>query len=113
MSDSNVVGRGSESAPQPERVKAPLAGVIVGLVLVGGLVAWTSTRVATATKAQAAVAEKRAAESERNAALAKQPERVSVVQGTPTTWLPSVELDGTLDNVDRPIDARAKPPRIG
>lgn len=97
MSDSNVVGRGSESAAQPERVKPPLAGVVVGLLLVGGLVAWTSTRVATATKAQAAVAEKRAIEAERNAAIAKQPERVSVVQGTAATWLPSVELDGTLD----------------
>jgi len=84
---------------QPERVKAPLAGVIFGLVLVGGLVGWTSTRIGAATKAQAAVAEKRSSEAERNAALAKQPERVSVVQGTPAHWLPSVELDGTLDAV--------------
>jgi RND family efflux transporter MFP subunit len=96
MSDSNVVGRGSESVTAPERVKAPLVGVVVGLILVGGLVAWTSTRVATATKAQAAVAEKRVVEAERNAALAKQLERVSVVSGQPATWLPSVELDGTL-----------------
>jgi RND family efflux transporter MFP subunit len=77
-------------------VKAPLAGVVVGLVLVGGLVAWTGTRVAAATKAQAALTEKRAVEAERNAALAKLPERVSVVHGQPGTWLPSVELDGTL-----------------
>jgi RND family efflux transporter MFP subunit len=95
MSDSNVVGRGSEST-QPERVKAPLVGIVVGLALVGGLVAWTSTRVATATKAQAAVAEKRAVEAERNLAIAKQPEKVSVVQGVSASWLPSVELDGTL-----------------
>ena len=95
MSDSNVVGRGSEST-QPERVKAPLVGVVVGLALVGGLVAWTSTRVVSATKAQAAVAEKRALEAERNAALAKQLEKVSVVVGVAGTWLPSVELDGTL-----------------
>jgi RND family efflux transporter MFP subunit len=80
----------------PERVKAPLAGVIFGLALVGGLVAWTSTRVASATKAQAAMAEKRAAEAEQNAATAKQPEHVSVVSPAPGTWLPSVELDGTL-----------------
>lgn len=97
MSDSNVVGRGSESAPAaPERVKAPLAGIVVGLALVGGLVAWTSTRVATATKAQAALAERRAAEAERNAALSKQPEKVSVVSGQPGKWLPTVVLDGTL-----------------
>jgi RND family efflux transporter MFP subunit len=96
MSDSNVVGRGSESA-QPERVKAPLAGIVVGLAMVGGLVAWTSTRVATATKAQAALAEKRAQEAERNLAASKQLEHVSTVQGVPTNWLPSVELDGTLD----------------
>src|SRR5512138_3147360 len=97
MSDSNVVNRGSQSAAPPERVKAPLAGVVFGLVLVAGLVGWTSTRVATATKAQTAVAEKRAIDAERNAAQAKQLERVSVVQGTPASWLPSVELDGTLD----------------
>jgi RND family efflux transporter MFP subunit len=97
MSDSNVVGRGSESAAaQPERVKAPLAGIIAGLVMVGGLVAWTGTRVATATKAQAAMAERRATEAEKNAAVAKQPEKVSVVSGVPAKWLPTVELDGTL-----------------
>ena len=95
MSDSSVVGRGSEST-QPERVKAPLVGIVVGLALIGGLVAWTSTRVATATKAQAAVAEKRAVEAERNAALAKQLEKVTVVHGVAAKWLPSVELDGSL-----------------
>lgn len=95
MSDSNVVGRGSGSA-QPERVKAPLVGIVGGLLMVGGLVAWTSTRVATATRAQAELAERRAVEAERNVALAKQPERVRIVQGKPATWLPTVELDGTL-----------------
>jgi RND family efflux transporter MFP subunit len=98
MSDSNIVGRGSETAgpAQPERVKAPLAGVVAGLLMVGGLVAWTGTRVATASSAQAALAERRAAEAERNVALAKQPEKVSVVSGVAAKWLPRVELDGTL-----------------
>lgn len=96
MADSETAGRGSQAHVQPARVKAPLAGVVVGLVLVGGLVAWTTTRIAAATKAQAAVADKRTLEAERNASLAKQPERVSVVQGQPGKWLPSVELDGTL-----------------
>jgi len=80
----------------PERVKAPLAGVITGLVLVAGLVAWTGTRIATATQAQANVAEKRAEDAQRTAALAKQPEKVTVVSGQAATWLPTVELDGTL-----------------
>lgn len=98
MSDSNVVGRGSEttSSARPERVKAPLAGIIAGLVMVGGLVAWTTTRVSTATQAQAAVAQRRVAEAERNAAIAKQPEKVTVVSGSAAKWLPRVELDGTL-----------------
>lgn len=96
MSDSNVVGRGSEAASPPERVKAPLVGVVAGLLMVGGLVAWTGTRISAATKVQASLAEKRAQEAERNLALAKQPERVQVVQGKPGSWLPSVELDGTL-----------------
>jgi len=77
-------------------VKAPLAGVITGLLLVGGLVAWTGSRIVAATKAQSNVAEKRAVDAERAAALAKQPERVTIVTGQPATWLPSVELDGTL-----------------
>lgn len=96
MSDSNVVGRGSGSAEQPERVKAPLVGIVAGLAMVGGLVAWTGSRVATASKAQEALAEKRAVEAERTIAAAKQPERVSVVQGSTDKWLPSVTLDGTL-----------------
>jgi RND family efflux transporter MFP subunit len=98
MSDSNVVGRGSEttSSAQPERVKAPLAGIIAALVMVGGLVAWTTTRISTATQAQAALAERRVAEAERNAAIAKQPEKVTVVSGSAAKWLPRVDLDGTL-----------------
>jgi len=96
MSDSNVVGRGSGSEAQPERVKAPLVGIVGGLLLVGGLVAWTGTRVATATKAQAELAENARELRERNVALAKQPERVRIVRGSPATWLPRVELDGTL-----------------
>lgn len=95
MSDSNVVGRGPGTV-QPERVKAPLVGVVAALLMLGGLVAWTSTRIATATKAQAALAQKRAVEAEKNVAAAKQPERVSVVVGQAATWLPSVVLDGTL-----------------
>jgi RND family efflux transporter MFP subunit len=77
-------------------VKAPLAGIIFVVVAVAGLVAWTSTRVATATKAQAAMAEKRAVEAERTAKLAKQPERVNVVAGQTASWVPTVVLDGTL-----------------
>jgi RND family efflux transporter MFP subunit len=97
MSDSNVVGRGTgEASAQPERVKAPLVGIVAGLLMVGGLVAWTGSRVASATQAQAALAEKRAVEAEKTLAAAKAPERVSVVVGTPATWLPSVTLDGTL-----------------
>lgn len=102
MSDSNVVGRGTDSAGStPPRVKAPLAGIVAGLLMVGGLAAWTGTRITTATKAQAAVAERRASEAERNAAIAKQPENVDVVQGAPASWLPSVELDGTLASEQR------------
>lgn len=97
MTDSNVVGRGSGEVAQPERVKAPLVGIVAGLLMVGGLVAWTGSRVATATKAQAALAEKRAVEAEKTLAAAKAPERVNVVSGVAATWLPSVTLDGTLD----------------
>jgi RND family efflux transporter MFP subunit len=69
---------------------------VAALLMVGGLVAWTGTRIATASKAQAALAERRAVEAERNAAVAKQPEKVTVVSGAPGKWLPRVDLDGTL-----------------
>jgi RND family efflux transporter MFP subunit len=115
MSDSNVVGRGTQShaATQPERVKPPLAGVIAGLVMVGGLVAWTGTRIASASKAQAEVAERRAADAQRNAAIAKQPEQVSVVQGVPASWLPTVELDGTLQAEQQASIGFKVPGKIG
>jgi len=100
MSDSDIASRGSSSTPSaaaPARVKAPLVGVIGGLLLVGGLTLWTVTRISTATKAQAAVAERRHADAEQAAARAKSPERVLVAYGVAAKWLPSVELEGTLE----------------
>ncbi len=99
MSDFHTVDRGSGSKSAPpsvERVKAPLAGVVVGLIVVAGLGVWTATRILSATSAQAKVAVQRDADASRAAALAKEPERVAVVQGIAASWLPSVELDGTL-----------------
>src|SRR5258706_3647590 len=101
MTETSLAGRAasapSSTSSSPQRVKAPLAGVIGGLVLVGALGAWTFTRIASAKQSQAAVAERRAADAERAASLAKLPEQVKVVVGNAAKWLPSVELDGTLD----------------
>jgi RND family efflux transporter MFP subunit len=81
----------------PERIKAPLIGIIVGLGLVGGLTAWTVQRVSAATAAQAEVAEKRTEDARRSADNASVAPTVAVVRGNATTWLAKVELNGTLN----------------
>lgn len=81
----------------PERVKAPIVGIIAGLVLVGGLGAWTTRRVSEANSTQAQVAAKRVEDSQRAATVAKAPPTVEVTRGTQAKWQPRVELNGTLE----------------
>lgn len=80
----------------PERVKAPLVGIIAGLGLVGGLTAWTVQRVSAATAAQAEVAEQRVADTRRAAEQGAAAPTVNVVRGVASKWLARVELNGTL-----------------
>jgi RND family efflux transporter MFP subunit len=91
----------SPSAPvklsAPPRHRAPLTGIIAGVLLVGGLGLWTFQRVGEAKTVQSDVEVRRAADSERTAALAREPQRVQVVRGTPERWVPQVDLDGTLE----------------
>jgi RND family efflux transporter MFP subunit len=80
----------------PERVKAPLIGIIAGLGLVAGLAAWTVQRVGDANAAQAQVADKRSEEARRSVEQSGIAPTVSVVVGEATTWIARVELNGTL-----------------
>lgn len=91
----------SPSAPvklsAPPRHRAPLTGIIAGVLLAGGLGLWTFQRVGEAKTVQSDVEQRRAADSERSAALAREPQRVRVTRGTPERWVPQVDLDGTLE----------------
>ncbi len=82
------------SPPAPAR--APLTGIIAGVALVGGLVAWTAQRIGEAKTVQTGVEARRTADGERAAAIAREPAKVVTVRGVADTWQPRVELDGTL-----------------
>jgi len=79
------------------RYRAPLTGIVTGIALVAGLGLWTFQRISEAKTLVADVEARRTADSERAAALAREPQRVQVVKGAPEKWLASVDLDGTLD----------------
>lgn len=79
------------------RYRAPLTGIVAGLALAGGLGLWTFQRIGEAKTLVADVEARRTADSERAAALAREPQRVQVVKGSPERWLANVDLDGTLE----------------
>ena len=83
-------------APAPSRPRAPVTGILAGLALVVGLGAWTAQRIGEAKTAVTEVEARRTADSERSAALAREPLRVEVTLGQSETWQPRVDLDGTL-----------------
>jgi RND family efflux transporter MFP subunit len=83
-------------APTPKAVKAPLGGIIVGVILALGFVAWTGSRIVTATGAKKELAAKRLEESARTQAALNAPSKVHVVTPVAQNWQPSVEFDGTL-----------------
>jgi RND family efflux transporter MFP subunit len=83
-------------ASAPSRPRAPLTGVVAGLALLAGLGAWTAQRIGEAKTAVSEVEARRSADSERAAALAREPQPVAVVRGSAETWQPRVDLDGTL-----------------
>lgn len=85
-----------DAGAAPPRVKAPLVGVIGGLVLAGGLVFWTFARIQTATGAQEKVAAQREAEARRAAELASAPLAVRTTSPKAETWQPTVRFEGTL-----------------
>ncbi len=81
----------------PPRHRAPLTGIIAGVLLASGLGLWTFQRIGEAKTVQSDVELRRTADSERSAALAREPQRVQVARGTPERWVPQVDLDGTLE----------------
>lgn len=84
----------TETSTKP--VKAPLGGIIVGIVLALGFVAWTGTRIVSATGAQKALTTKRQEDSVRTQALLNAPKLVRVTAPVSQAWQPRVQFDGTL-----------------
>jgi RND family efflux transporter MFP subunit len=82
--------------PSGPRPKAPLVGVLSGVVLLAGFGAWAGTRIQAATQAKKEVAAQRNEETRRTNAAAHATPVVATVLPTPGTWDPVVEIDGTV-----------------
>jgi RND family efflux transporter MFP subunit len=82
--------------PNGERPRAPLVGVIAGLVTLLGFAAWSAVRIQAATHEKAAVAAQRNEDAKRANAAAHALTSVSTVAPLAATWDPVVEIDGTI-----------------
>jgi RND family efflux transporter MFP subunit len=82
--------------PTVVRPRAPLIGVIVGVLGVGGFLAWSAVRIQAAQEKRSAIATQRDEDAKRAAARSKAIPAVSTVLPVATTWTPVVEIDGTI-----------------
>jgi RND family efflux transporter MFP subunit len=82
--------------PNGERPRAPIVGVIAGVITLLGFAAWSGVRIQAATHEKAAVAAQRNADAKRANAAAHGLASVSAVAPVATTWDPVVEIDGTI-----------------
>ncbi len=96
MTHASQRPRDSLKLQAPPRARAPLAGIVLGIALTGGLGLWTFQRIGEAKTVSSDVEARRAADSERASRAASEPPKVRVVRGTKESWQPRVELDGTL-----------------
>jgi RND family efflux transporter MFP subunit len=96
--DAPVSSPSPETRPDPTvtRPRAPLVGVIVGVLAVGAFFAWTATRIKETKETQASIATQRDEDTKRARAEANTLPQVSVVTPTSDTWVPVVEIDGTI-----------------
>src|SRR5690348_4464 len=79
--------------PNGERPRAPLAGVIAGVITLVSFAAWAGVRIQAATHEKAAVAAQREQDAKRANAAAHALASVSTVAPVPATWDPVVEID--------------------
>lgn len=82
--------------PNGERPRAPLVGVIAGVISVLGFAAWSAVRIQAATHEKAAVAAQRSDDAKRANAAAHALSSVNTVTPVAATWDPVVEIDGTI-----------------
>ena len=76
--------------------RAPLSGIIVGVLFVAGFAAWAGVRIHAATTQKKAIAEQRANDARRAASDLHATPKVRVVTPVAAEWAPVVEVDGTL-----------------
>jgi RND family efflux transporter MFP subunit len=82
--------------PEGARPRAPLVGVIAGVLTFVAFAGWAGVRIQAATRDKTAVAAQRGEEQKRAVELAHAPMSVNVVAPAPGTWDPVVEIDGTV-----------------
>lgn len=82
--------------PQGERPRAPLVGVVAGVLTLVGFAAWAGVRIQAATHQKAVVAAQRDEDAKRANAAAHALASVNTVAPLPATWDPIVEIDGTI-----------------
>jgi len=82
--------------PSGPRPKAPLIGVLIGIVLFAGFAAWAGTRIQAATQAKKEVAAQRNEDARKANAAAQALPVVSTVLPKLGSWDPIVEIDGTV-----------------
>jgi RND family efflux transporter MFP subunit len=98
MNDISSHGMGQSDPSHLTRTtpRAPLVGILAGILFVGGMAAWAGVRIHAATTQKKALEEQRAVDAERASTEARALPKVRVLVPEATTWSPSVEIDGTL-----------------
>jgi len=91
-----IVEPATRHAAAPEKAKMPLSGIVVLLAAGLGLAGWMAVRVQEAEKAKAVVAVQRAEDNKKQLADLQAVRQVEVTRGTADSWVPVVDIDGTL-----------------
>jgi len=90
----------SPNADRPDptlvRPRAPLIGIITGVLAVGGFLAWSGVRIQDAKQKRETIATQRNEDAKRSAAAEKAVPTVSTIVPVAATWTPVVEIDGTI-----------------
>ncbi len=82
--------------PSGPRPRAPLVGVLAGVLLLAAFGGWSAMRIQAATQAKKAVTEQRNLDTQRANAAAHAVPVVSTILPVAGTWDPVVEIDGTV-----------------
>ncbi len=95
---ASVPTKDPKARPDPtvERPRAPLVGIVVGVLALGGFFAWSAVRIQSAKETRAAIAGQRDEDAKRVAAETNAVPAVTTVLPLANTWRPVVEIDGTI-----------------